>query len=284
MDWGTAETAQLAGILFQRALHMLGPIVRGLFLVALTVGALQSGVQVSFQPLAPNWDRISPVKGWSRLMSSRGVMRGVSSILKAVAVAVVAICIFRNRLAEIAFSSHGTLPEAIGRGWHLTLLLALAVAGAIILIGLLDYIYQRWRHEQDLRMTRQEFLDEHKEEEGDPMIRARIKKLQREMRERRSIQDVPKASVVITNPTHFAVAVQYDRETMAAPKVIAKGSDAIARRIVEKAREHDIHVVENKPLARALFAAVDVGREIPIELYYAVAEILAYVNRLKRSA
>ena len=160
----------------------------------------------------------------------------------------------------------------------------MAIAAAMVVIGLLDYLFQRWRHEQDLKMTRRELEEERKEEEGDPHMRARIRKLQREVGQRRMMQDVPNATVVITNPTHIAVAIQYERGLMSAPKVVAKGADLLAMQIRQIAERHDVPVLERKPLARALYLAVDVGEEIPAEFYHAIAEILAYIYRLSRAA
>ena len=159
----------------------------------------------------------------------------------------------------------------------------IAVGVLLTLLGIADFLYQRWQHEQDLRMSREELKEERRQEEGDPHMRARIKKLQREMGTR-MMHDVPTADVVLTNPTHYAVALKYDRATMPAPVVVAKGADHRAFRIMEIARQHNVPVLERKPLARALYGAVEVGREIPPELYLAVAEILTYLYRQNRYA
>ena len=153
-----------------------------------------------------------------------------------------------------------------------------------MLVGLSDYLYQWWQQEKDLRMSRQDLKDEHKREEGDPKIKSQMKKQQRAATQRKMLTNVPEASVVLTNPTHIAVALKYDRQSMAAPVVVAKGTGALAMRIRRIAQEHGIPVLERKPLARALHAMVDVDQEIPMSLYKAIAEILAYVYRLGKAA
>ena len=156
----------------------------------------------------------------------------------------------------------------------------MAIGGVFLALGVGDYLFQRWKHEQDLRMTKQELKDEQKREEGDPLLRARLRRLQREVAQRHMMREVSNATVVLTNPTHLAVALRYDRSKPSAPVVIAKGSGYVAKRISAIARDHSIPVVENKPLARTLFKAVDVGQEIPAALYRAVAEILARIYAL----
>jgi flagellar biosynthetic protein FlhB len=158
--------------------------------------------------------------------------------------------------------------------------MAFQVIGVIMVLAAADYAYQRWQTTQDLMMTKQEVKDEYKQTEGDPQIKGKIKQKQRQMAMSRMMQEVPKADVIVTNPTHFAVALVYEKG-MSAPKVLAKGQDLVAQRIKEVAREHDIMIVENKPLARALFDTVEIGGFVPESLYKAVAEVLAYVYKLK---
>jgi flagellar biosynthetic protein FlhB len=155
----------------------------------------------------------------------------------------------------------------------------LIMAGMLLAIGMADFLFQRWQHEQDLMMTKQEVRDESKQEEGDPQIRGRRRRMARENLKLQMLRHVPEATVVLTNPTHYAVALKYDRDTMTAPRLIAKGKDAFARRIADLARQHDIPVLERKPLARAIYASVEVDQEIPPNLYRAIAEILAYLYR-----
>jgi flagellar biosynthetic protein FlhB len=175
------------------------------------------------------------------------------------------------------------LESSISFGWNMTVQVMLWLSGTAFLWGAADYGFRWFRLEQKLRMSREEIKDESKEEQGDPQLKSRQRKMQREAAQRKSLGDVPRASVVITNPTHYAVALQYLPGQMQTPRILAKGSGAFARRIANVAREHGIPVLERKPLTRALYALGKVGEDIPLEFYRAVAEILAYVYRLKRN-
>jgi flagellar biosynthetic protein FlhB len=280
-EWGSAQTARLAETLASQGLRLTGLLLIVTSLCALLVGVLQAGFHWTAQPLAPDWSRLSPTRGWTRLLSSRSIVRAVLAGLKAAVLAALAIWVLRARAGQIAVAGHGTLAQAAASGWNLTMLLALALAAAMVLVGLADYLFQRWRTEEELRMTRRELQEEHREDEGDPLLHARIRKLQREVGQRRMIRDVPKATAVITNPTHLAIALRYERGEMEAPKVVAKGQGLFARQIVKVAKEHGVPVLERKLLARALYRSVEVGQEIPMEFYQAIAEILAYVYRLR---
>ena len=229
------------------------------------------------------FERLSPASGWEKIVSWDATVRGISVMLKVSAVIAVLVWYLADRAHLLALLGKKTLALGVSAGWQLALESSLVVAGSFFVIGAADYLYQRLRHEHRLKMTREELKQENKETEGDPHVRARIRKLQREAAERKMIQDVPQATVVVTNPTHFAVALRYDRHTMTAPMVIAKGSDRFARRIADVARQHGIPVLERKPIARFLYRSVKIGQAIPPELYQAFAEILAYVYRLKRA-
>ena len=172
------------------------------------------------------------------------------------------------------------VPDILGFMGHVSLKIGFYTCLILIVLAGLDYIFQRWQHERDLRMSKQEVKDEHKQREGDPLVRSRIRAAQREMAMRRMMADIPKATVVITNPTHLAIALKFER-SMQAPMVVAKGAGHVAERIRNIAEQHDIPIIEQKPLARALYKKVEIGHYIPAELYHAVAEILAYVYRLK---
>ncbi len=283
VQWRTGETVIAARWFSGQVAATTGLIVGLLFAVGLATGFLQSGFHISFKPLATNWERLSPARGWSKFMSWDGAVRGLSVSIKVSVVGGLLAWFLSNRTALLGILGHGTLARGIAATWSLALQSAAVVAGSFFVIGAADYLYQRLRHEQRLKMTREEVKRENKEDEGDPQIRSRLRKLQRDASERKMIQDVPKATVVITNPTHLSVALQYDRHTMAAPKVIAKGSGLFARRIREVAAEHGIPVIERKPLARLLYKSVKIGQTIPAELYQALAEILAHVYRIKRN-
>ena len=282
-DWESGDTLVTAHWLTGQLTASAGLIVGVLFVVSLAIGLAQAGFNVSFKSLETNWERLSPATGWSRLMSWDGVVRGISVLLKVSVVSAVLVWYLADRVHLLGILGQGSLGRGIALGWQLVLETALVIAGGFFVVGAADYLYQRLRHEQRLKMTREEVKREHKEDEGDPHVKARIRRLQREAAERKMIQDVPKATVVLTNPTHFAVAIRYDRHTMTAPMVIAKGSDRFARRIADVARQHGIPVLERKPLTRLLYKSVKIGQSIPAELFQALAEILAHVYRLKRA-
>ncbi len=255
-----------------------------LFLVAFGVGALQVGFHVVPELLGPKWEKLSPAHGWQRIFSLAGMMRGLFALVKVAVVVGLAAWVLRGRSAQIMSFGDGQLAQAATEGWSLAMRLALTCAGGLAVIGMVDYAFQRWRYERGMRMTRQELKDEVKREEGDPQMRARLRKMQREMSRKRMLQDVPGSTVVITNPTHLAVALRYERGKMAAPRLVAKGAGFVALRMVALARRHAVPVVERKPIAQALFKAVKVGQEIPATLYVVVAEVLAYVYRLRHVA
>jgi len=277
---GRAGPALLARWL-GRGLLLLGPLLGLLLLAGVATGLFQAGLHVVPELALPRWERLSPVHGWSRLLSAAGLLRGLLALLKTSAIGLLALGIVRGRFGQMAHLGEGSLGSAAASTWDLAMRLGLAITASLVLIGLVDYVWQRWRLEVTLRMTRQELKEEIKREEGDPQVKARLRKLQRELGKWRMLQDVPRATVVVTNPTHLAIALRYDRGTMAAPRVVAKGAGQVARRIADLARRHAVPVVERKPLAQALYRAVKVGQEIPTALYYAVAELLAYVYRLR---
>jgi flagellar biosynthetic protein FlhB len=185
------------------------------------------------------------------------------------------------RIPSALWQPQENLASSISGAWRIVLQLGLAVAATLVALGTIDYGWQRWQLEQSLRMSRPEVKEEMKREQGNPQVKLRVRKLQREAAQKRMLKDVARATVVITNPTHLAVALRYDRYTMAAPRVVAKGAGVVAERIVERARRHAVVVLERKPLAQALFKAVKVGQEIPVALYQAVAEVLAFVFKLR---
>jgi flagellar biosynthetic protein FlhB len=247
--------------------------------IAGAAGLAQSRLAFSLAAVKPRWDRLDPWQGLSRLVSARGAVDLGRSVLKLLAVGGIAYVTLRADWSLLAGlgDNGGAVMAVVGRVlgdlWLRTGLCFLALAG-------LDYAYQWWQHEKSLRMTRQEVRQESKDLEGNPHLRARIRSLQRQMASRRMMTDVARADVVLRNPTHYAVALRYDSRRMRAPRVVGKGERLLAQRIVDVAIRHGVPVVENPPLAQALFKAVAVGREIPGDLYRAVAEVLAYVYAL----
>jgi flagellar biosynthetic protein FlhB len=283
-DIGPEQVQGLFASFIGRFGEVVGYFLGLTFVVAVGVGALQVGFHVNPDMLSLKWEKLSPVAGWSRIVSMSAGMKGLVTIVKVTLVLAVAVWILHGRNKQIAALGQGSLANGVSQAWDLVMRLALALAAILVLIGLVDYLFQRWRHERSLMMTRQELKEEAKRDEGDPQIRARLRKLQREVSKRRMLDDVPRASVVIANPTHLAIALRYDRGTMKAPKVIAKGAGHVAERIKDLARRHAVPVVERKPVAQALYKAVKVGDDIPQGLYLAIAEILAYVYRLRNAA
>lgn len=254
-------------------------------LVAVTVvasaGAMQGGFVFSPRLANPDLSRIDPLSGAKRLFSASTGFGLVRDLLKTAAVAWVCFAGMRAAVGMLTASLEYSLTDLLMRANGLADSLSLRVAIVLLAAGLADYIYQRHQHSQQLLMSKQEVRDEMKDSEGDPAVKGRIRSRQRELARRRMMEAVPLADVVITNPTHYAVALKYEPGTMAAPRVVAKGQHLVAQRIKKIALEHDVPMMENQPLARALYRMAPVGAEIPSELYRAVAEVLGHVYRLK---
>lgn len=269
------QTVQVVGVI-------LLPILAALLFVGVVSNYAQVGNLLTFEPLKPKVEKLNPVNGLKRLFSMRSIVEALKGIAKVTLIGFICYGVISDRYVELA-TAYGTgllgLGTLIGTtAWSI----AWRVMLALVILGLVDFAYQRYEWEKNLKMTKQEVKDEHKQAEGSPEVKAEIKKRQRKMAQRRMMSEVPKASVVITNPTHFAVAVQYERDRMEVPLVLAKGTDLVAKRIREIAEEAGVPMIENKPIAQALYKQVEVGDEIPPELYAAVAEILVAVQRANR--
>jgi len=284
VDGGIGEIRKWMAGLAWNLFSASGVILGVLFASGILIGALQTGFHFSGESLRVDWSKLSPFKGFSRIFSTRSVMKGVAALLKLLSVVAIVSWFLYLQSDVIATSGFLTLGGILTLGWSICIHLTLAVAAALVVIGGLDYIFQRWKHGQDLMMSKQEVKDEHKDAEGDPLLKARIRKLQRETSQRTMMKSVPGATVVVTNPTHLSIALKYDSQTMEAPQVVAKGSGAQALKIRKIAADNGVPIVEKKPLARALYGLVDVGQDIPMELFQAVAEILIHVYSLKRAA
>jgi len=256
------------------------PFIGILLAAALGANLVQVGFLFTAKPLTPDFDRIDPVSGFARIFSARGLMRIVSGLLKVAAVALVVFwTMWAERVRLVELSGRG-FEEILGVAVELMLSLSLRAALVLLVLAIFEYGFQKWQYERDLRMSKRELREELRRYEGDPRIRERRRSIQQQLALQRMMLGVPQATVVITNPTHLAVAVRYEK-SMEAPVVVAKGAEQLARRIRESALEHGVPLVERKDLARALYRSVDVGGSIPPDLYQAVAEILAYVYRLK---
>ena len=258
------------------------PLAGSVMAVLLVAGAAVTGFRFAFKPLQPDVNRINPLKGLERMFSTRSLVRGLLSVAKVVIMAALAFWIFQSKLAAIVLTTGSTLQQTIDTGWDLTTQIAMAISSGMLFVGASDLLFQQWKRFEELKMTRQEVLDEHKQDEGDPHLNARIKKVQREIVEKQMLRDIKTGHLTLKNPTHIAVTLRYDRVQDPAPIVVAKGEEEMALLIVKLSEEHGVPVVERRPLARALYYNVEVGQEIPVELYQAIAEILAYVQRQKK--
>lgn len=241
---------------------------------------LQVGFLFSLEPVRPHLAKINPLQGFRRLFSIRSIMVGAISLGKLTLISLIAYAAMWRYAGEIAHAFQLGFPELIGLGANLAFRFAVFLVMALVLLALMDLAWQRYRHFRDLHMTKEEVKDELRSMEGDPRIKRRRRDVQMQLYLQRLQSEVPKADVIVTNPTHYAVAIAYDAGSMPAPKVVAKGGDWMALRIRQLAREFEIPVVERPPLARALYEAVDVGAYIPERMYRAIAEILAYVYEL----
>ncbi|MEM7045031.1 MAG: flagellar biosynthesis protein FlhB [Pseudomonadota bacterium] len=254
-----------------------------LFMVAAIASSLlQNGIVVSAEPLKPKLDKLSPISGAKRLFSLKSIVEFIKGIIKITVIGAAAVILLWPAATTVIKSAEIELIGVMSILQSLTLKLLVGIAALVLVIALIDVLYQRFEHQKQLRMSRKDLQDEYKQTEGDPHIKARLKGLRTERARQRMMAAVPDATVVITNPTHFAVALLYEPDGMAAPRAVAKGADLVAHRIREVAEAHQVPVVENPPLARALFAAVGLGDDVPPAHYQAVAEVIGYVMRLER--
>ncbi|MRX53684.1 flagellar biosynthesis protein FlhB [Bacillus sp. HMSC76G11] len=253
--------------------------------VALVAGVAGNYMQVGFlfstEAIQMKLEKINPIQGFKRIYSLRAIVELLKSILKISFVGAVTFSVIWFQMAEILSLSKLTVEKAFIFIAKLTFQMGLFASIALLFLSLLDYFYQKFDFEKNIRMSKQDLKDEYKKSEGDPLIKSRIKQKQREMAARRMMQEVPNADVVITNPTHFAIALKYDEDKMDAPFVVAKGVDFVAQKIKETAKANEVTMVENRPLARALYDQVEIGKAVPEEFFKAIAEILAYVYQLK---
>ena len=257
------------------------PILGGVLLIGSGASLAQTGFLWRANAIQLDFDRLSPLKGLSKLVSLRSVVELVKGLFKIAVVTGVGLYVVRQDVLQVPGLIEYEMDTALQVTGRLSLKVALAVSGAIGVLAGLDYLYQRYEWERSLRMSKDEIKEEHKSSEGDPLIKNRVRTAQRELRKKRMMSAVKTADVIVTNPTHLAVALKYDLTKMAAPFVVAKGAGFVAERIRELARHHGVPVVEHKFVARTLFKLVEVGEEIPANLYRAVAEILAFVYRAK---
>lgn len=257
------------------------PIFALMFIIAFVGDLVQVKWKITAKPLQPKGSKINPLKGFKRIFSMQSLVNFAKSLALVIIIFFMVFQTIKTKRGVLFNLYEISLLEALGVIGDLVFSLAIKICAVYLIVGVADFAYQKIKFKNDMMMTKQEVKDEFKDSEGDPKIKGQIRQRMRQASMRRMMQDLPNADVVITNPTHFAVALKYESGKNEAPVVLAKGEDYLAQKIKEKARENNIEIVENKPLARALYANVDVGQEIPEELYQAVAEVLAYVYGLK---
>ncbi|MEW4283715.1 flagellar biosynthesis protein FlhB [Priestia koreensis] len=259
----------------------VGPIFLVVIVGALIANFMQVGFLISAESLKPNLNKINPISGAKRIFSMRAIVELLKSLLKVGLIGVATFSILWINHTEILLLSQKTVGAALVTISKLVLQMGLTGSAILLFLAFLDYLYQKFDFEKSIRMSKQDIKDEYKNIEGDPHIKGKIKQKQREMAMSRMMQEVPNADVVITNPTHYAIALKYDEAKMDAPYVIASGVDFMAQKIKSIAKSHEVVMIENRPLARALYDQTDVGDAVPEEFFKTIAEILAYVYRLK---
>ncbi|KHM53125.1 flagellar biosynthesis protein FlhB [Anaerovibrio lipolyticus] len=257
------------------------PLMVFIMIIGLAMNLAQVGLNFSTETISFDPNKLNPINGAKRMFSKRSLVELIKSLLKIIIIGYFIITYLKDEVFQIPKLIYMDIFAGLNKMSDTIFFLAFKIIGVFIVMAVLDYAYQKWQNLQDLKMSKQEVKEEFKQQEGDPKIKGKIRQKQRQMAMARMMQEVPQADVIVTNPTHFAVALKY-QSGMSAPIVIAKGQDLVAQKIKAIARESKVPIVENKPLARALFAAVEIGAAIPQELYKAVAEVLAYVYRLKR--
>lgn len=265
----------------EKLLFLLGP----LFLIAVVAGVVSQVMQTGFlqveDALSPDLNKLNPLKSLSRIFSLKGLAELFKSLLKITIVFVTMYLLLKSEVKQIPFLSGFSLPQILSYTGAVLFKLFLGTGIFMLVLAVTDYFFQRWQLEKEMMMTKQEVKEEHKSREGDPLIKARVRKIQREVANRKMLLEIPKASVVVTNPTHIACVLKYS-EKLPAPQLVAMGADFMAEKIKEIARQHNIPVIENKPLARTIFKTMKIGQIIPRELFVAVAEVLSYVMRLQK--
>ncbi len=260
---------------------VVAPIAVGVVIAGLISNYLQVGFVFSLQPIMPNLDRVNPFQGIKRIFSKRSILELIKSVLKIFLICYIAFSVIKSRMSQFPLMLDMDLDDSIRFLADTAFDIGFKAALVLLIVAVFDYIFQRREHEKSLMMSKQDVKEEFKEMEGNPQTKSRIRQIQRQISRNRMMHDIKKADVVITNPTHIAVALMYDSETSPAPILVAKGKDKLAEKIRETAETEGIPIVENKALAQVLYRTVDLGETIPESLYNAVAEILAFVYSMK---
>ena len=281
---GCSPVLDMSGSIKEGMLILL-KIIAPIFIVGFLVAFLCDYVQVKWKPttkpLRPKFSKLNPVKGFKKIISANSLIELLKAIAKVGVIAIVTYNYVMDRQNFIYILYNMSLMQAISLIGDLVINLGIQIAAVYMVIAFIDFAYQKFKYKKDLKMTKQEIKEEYKNQEGNPEIKGKIRQKMREVSQRRMMQALPQADVVITNPTHYAVALKYNPDEAPAPIVVAKGADYLAKKIKEIAKENDIEIVENKPLARMLYANVEIDAQVPPELYQAVAEVLAFVYQVK---
>ena len=276
------EMKEAAIFASKKGLLIAVPFMCIIAILSVVSNVVQTGLLHNEEALEFNLEHLNPISGLTKLFALRSVIEGAKGILKIIVIVCVMIMLVKEHIPKMPTLVNFSIEQLLYFGGDLTIRLLAGVGTFMAVLAAADYFYQRWELEKQMRMSKQEIKEEHKSREGDPMIKAKIRRIQREMANKRMMADVPRATVIVTNPTHIACALEYDPATMAAPRLIAKGAGVIAERIKEIARENNIPVMENKPLARTIYKTLKIGHTVPRELFTAVAQVLTYVYKLKR--
>ena len=272
--------------MYVESLKEMAIIVLPIMVVAMIAGIganfFQFGLLFTTETLKIDLKKMDPIKGIKKIISVRAIVNLIKSLLKVTLIGTVTTVVILIYLEEVLSLSLHSPAQILATVAYLSAIMGIAASIMLVAIALFDYLYERFEYEKQLKMSKQDLKDEYKNSEGDPLIKSKIKQRQREMAMRRMMSEIPSADVVITNPTHYAIALKYDENEMDAPRVVAKGTDFVAQKIKMIAKENNVTMVENRPLARAMYDQVEIGQAVPEEFFKAVAEVLAYVYRIKR--
>jgi flagellar biosynthetic protein FlhB len=264
------------------ALKCVGPIFLASFTLGIFANVMQFGLLFAPEVLELKWDRLDPIQGFKKLFSMRSVVEAIKGIFKFLVILSIVYFFLKDSMGTYQGFLHIDFVNSVFYGKAFLTKLGFAIVTGMLIIAIFDFMYQKYAYRKKMMMSKEEAKREHKEQEGNPEVKQKIKMIQREMSQKRMMTDIPSADVIVTNPTHLSIAIKYDPETMVAPTVIGKGADHVALRIRTIAKEHDIPIVENVPLARSMYKTVKIGEGVPRNLYKAVAEILAFVYKLRR--
>lgn len=272
----------MIGYYMKRTVALMFPFFVVAFFTALLASVVQVGFHVTFKPLMPKPEKLSPLKGFGRFFSKQAFNELVKSILKLTLIGYIGYVSYEENIGMLSRLTTSSMSIIVSEAFTIVGLFCFRLFLAMATLAMFDFLFQKWDLEQKLKMSKQDVKEELKQMEGDPQLKAKIKQVQQQMSQARMMQDVPESDVVISNPTHFAIALKYDREVAVSPLVKAKGTDYMALRIMDIAKKSDVPIIRNPPVARGLYQQVEIGDEIPEDFYKAVAEILAFVYKTKR--